>query len=195
MDKKDIYEHLANIYLDASLKRNKKTKKHSLVFKNPLFVVIASILGFSVFLVAINLFGKNKPLSYKPLNSEIALILQNHVTKINFNFNVTKKEIYSINLNKLDLSHFKALGFSVRKANYQDDVILMVEFNAGKEKSEIYLNNEIPAYKWLDYKVALSEFKNIGDWSAISNISFVVEDRNVKEKKGIVYIDNVRLLK
>ena len=194
MDKKDIYEHLANIYLDASLKRNKKTKKHSLVFKNPLFAVIASILGFSVFLVAINLFGKNKPLSYKPLNSEIALILQNHVTKINFNFNVTKKEIYSINLNKLDLSHFKALGFSVRKANYQDDVILMVEFNAGKEKSEIYLN-EIPAYKWLDYKVALSEFKNIGDWSAISNISFVVEDRNVKEKKGIVYIDNVRLLK
>lgn len=194
MDKRDIYEHLAKIYLDASSKREKKTKRQPLVFKNLFFLVTVFILGFSIFLVTTNRFDKNKLLN-KPLNSEIALILQNNVTKINFNFDVAKKEVYSIDLNKLDLSRFKALGFSVRKANYQDDATLKVEFNTSfREKSEIYLK-DIPAYKWQDYKITLSEFKNISDWSETLNLSFIIEEWNIKQKKGIVYIDNVRLLR
>ncbi|MCM8781554.1 MAG: hypothetical protein NC828_00635 [Candidatus Omnitrophica bacterium] len=187
MEKKDIYEHLAKIYLDASQKRNKKIRRYSPVFKNLFFIGIAFIMGLGIFLVI----RLNKTQS---TNSQIAMVLCPEVVKINFHFDPVKKEIYSIDLNNLDLSRFKVLGFSVKKAHYQDTVSLRVEFNSAfREKSEIYLKDI--SHRWQDYKIALSDFKNISEWSDMLNLSFIVEEWNVAEKKGIVYIDNVRLLR
>lgn len=186
MDKKDIYEHLAKIYLDASSKRKKKTK-YSKFSKNLFWVSIVFIFGAGTILLI-------SPPKNKSFNSEVALIVSSDALKINFNFNPAKKEIYSVNLNKLDLSRFKALGFSVKRARYEDNLSLRVEFvNKFKEKSEVYLK-DIP-HKWQDYKIDFSEFKNISDWSEMLNLSFVVEEWNTKEKKGVLYIDNVRFIK
>jgi hypothetical protein len=187
MDKKDIYEHLAKIYLDASSKKENKKKAYPKVFKNLFLIIIVLVFTFSFVFF-------NNSRKTKPFNSEVALVLLPDVVKINFHFDPVRKEIYTIDLNNLDLSRFKALGFSIRKANYYDDIILRVEFNTFGEKSEIYLK-DIPAFKWQDYKIALSEFKNISDWSKMANFSFVIEEWGVKEKKGIVYIDNLRLLR
>ena len=187
MDKKDIYEHLAKIYLDASTKRRKKNKEYSKIIKSLFFVSIIVIFGISFLLL--NRINRNKY-----LNSEIALVLCPYAVKINFHFDPAKKEIYSIDLNKLNLAKFKVLGFSVKKANYQDNISLRVEFtNVFKEKSEVYLKNI--AHKWQDYKISLSEFKDISEWSDMLNVSFIVEEWNVKDKRGIVYIDNIRLLR
>ena len=69
---------------------------------------------------------------------------------------------------------------------------MRVEFNSKyKEKSEIYIK-DVP-HTWKDFKINLSEFKNISDWSAISDLSFIIEEWNTSGKKGIVYVDNVRL--
>lgn len=199
MDKKDIYEHLAKIYLDASSKnKNQKSQGYPKVFRNSFFISLLIIVTLTT-LLFINL-TKDKSLltgwyKSKPINSEFIFILQSDIVKINFNFGPTKKEIYSMNLNNLNLDNFKAIGFSLRKINYQDNIILKVEFsNTVNEKSEIYLN-DIPAYKWQDYKISLSEFKDINDWSCMSNLSFIVDEWNTQEKKGIVYIDNIRLLR
>lgn len=187
MDKKDIYEHLAKIYLDASSGRKKKPQKYPPLFKNLFFISLLFIFGLTTFLI-INL-PKNKP-----LNSEIALFLQNDVTKINFHFDPAKKEIYSVSLNNLNLARFKALAFSLKKANFRDKISLRVEFTSVfKEKSEVYLKNI--SHKWQDYRINLSEFKDISNWLRMSSLSFIVEEWNVKEKKGAVYIDNVRLLR
>ena len=186
MDKKEIYEHLAKIYLDASSKRKKKSKKYS-KFKRIFFILSAFIFGLAVF----SFFTLNKN---KALNSEIALVLQPDVVRINFNFDPAKKEIYSVDLNKLNLSRFKALGFYVKKANYNDTISLRIEFtSAFREKSEIYLRNI--EQRWQEYKISLSDFKNISDWSELLNLSFAVEEWNVKERKGVVYIDNIRFLR
>lgn len=187
MDKKDIYEHLAKIYLDASQKRKKRTKAFSKVFKNIFFISIALILGFSIFFIA--------RLSIKPaLDSQIAVVLCPDAVKVNFHFNPAKKEIYSIDLKNLDLSRFKTLEFSAKTANYQDNAYLRVEFNSAfREKSEIYIKDLL--HRWRDYEIALSDFKDISEWSKMANLSFIVEEWNVGEKKGAVYIDNVRLLK
>lgn len=199
MDRKDIYEHLAKIYLDASSKKkNKKLKNYPRILRNPFF--ISTVISFTLTIILFINLTKSKPLltewyKNKPLSSEFILVLQPDIVKINFNFDPAKKEIYSMNLSNLNLHKFKALGFSLRKVNYQDNIILKVEFsNVFNETSEIYLNN-IPAYKWQDYKINLSEFKNISDWSRMLNLSFIVEEWNVKDKRGIVYLDNVRLLK
>ena len=185
MDKKDIYEHLAKIYLDASSKRKKKAKRYPR-FKKFFFIGVAFIFGLAIFLF----FSLNK----NKLNAEIALILQPDVVKINFNFNPAKKEIYSVNLNQLDLTRFKTIGFNVKKANYKDNIHLRIEFmSTFKEKSEIYLKNI--ADKWQEYKISFSDFKKISDWSNMITLSFGIEEWNVKEKKGIVYIDNIRFLR
>ena len=71
---------------------------------------------------------------------------------------------------------------------------MRIEFNSPyKEKAEYYLKN-LPN-KWQEFKVSLSEFKGISDWSSLSGLAFSVEEWNTNEKKGVVYIDNVRLLK
>ncbi|MDD5155884.1 MAG: hypothetical protein PHF11_05315 [Candidatus Omnitrophica bacterium] len=186
MDKKDIYEHLAKIYLDASTRKNKKLKKPSglryLFFISIIFALVSGII------LSRYLPGNKRP------DTQIALILQNDVAKINFTFNPAKKEIYDINLNKLDLGRFNTLAFSLKKSNYRDSISVRVELtNTFREKSGIYLK-DIPA-RWHDYKISFRDFRGISDWSQITRISFIVEEWNAREKHGIVYIDNIRLLR
>lgn len=193
MKKKDIYEHLAKIYLEAaSTKNNKGTPKNKL---NNFFLIGAIILivgsAAALFLL------RNKNLSrYAKLNvtSERALVMQSNIVKINFNFNPATKEVYAMNLNKLDMRGFRALGFSVRKSDFDDKIILKIDFaNAGRQHSDYYLTN-LKSYKWQDYKIDLSDFRNITDWSQMSNLSFVVEEWNTPKKNGVVYIDNIRFV-
>lgn len=186
MDKKDIYEHLAKIYLDASTKKTKERKKYPF-FKNLFFFSLAIIFALTV--LSLSNFRRNKS-----LDTELSLVLQPDTVKINFHFDLAKKEIYSLNLNRLDLTRFKALGFSLKKANARDTLSLRVEFNnTFKERAEIYVKDV--AQHWQDYKINFSEFKNISDWSEMQLLSFIVEEWNTKEKHGVVYLDNVRFLR
>lgn len=190
MDKKDIYEHLAKIYLDASTKREKRIKKPGLFGNLVLPVGITFILVAAIF-VAFKLNQNKTP----NLKSEFALILQPDTVKINFHFDPAKKEAYSIDLNQLGLARYKVLAFSARKTARQDNINLRIEFtSAFKEKSEAYIKGAL-THKWQDYKIDLAEFKNIADWSQATKLSFVIEEWNVQEKKGVVYIDNVRFLR
>ncbi len=190
MDKKEIYEHLAKIYLDASSKKKKKFTVSLPLFKSPFFIIAFFIFTLAVIL-SLLIMNKNKS-----LNSQIALVLQHDVVKINFHFDPAKKEIYSLGLNKLDLTKFRALAFSAKakKDNYKDTVALRVEFTSEfKERAEIYFKDI--STKWQDYKINLSDFKNISDWSNIRSLAFIVEEWNAKEKNGLVYIDNISLLR
>jgi len=187
MNKKEIYEHLAKIYLDASLKKSEQRKQYP-HFKYLFFASLAVILGLAFFLL--QSYKKDMPVNL----SETALIIQTETTKINFDFIPAKKEIFSISLDGLNLAGYKALAFSVKKADFNDTISLRLEFsNKFKETSEVYLKN-IP-HKWQDYKIAFSEFRNLNDWSEMSKIAFIVEEWNTRENKGVVYIDNVRFIK
>lgn len=188
MDKKDIYEHLAEIYLNASSKKKKKSRKQR-GFRS--YFLATSILA--IFLLAgsifLNLRSRNTL-----LRSETALALSLSATKINFNFDPAKKETFSVNLNNLNLSPFRALGFSVKKATREGKICLRVEFtNNFNEKSEVYFR-DIPN-NWQDYNVDFSKFKNINDWTEMKTISFAIEEWNATEKKGVVYVDHIRFLR
>jgi len=188
MDKKEIYEHLANIYLDASSKRKRGRKKYSKIIGIiSLFFIAPAIITLLVLSA-----GRNGSRNLFP--SEIALIFSSEPAKINFNFNPAKKEMYALELNRLDLAKYKTLGFSGRKINIRNNIALRIEFtNVFKERSEVYFK-DIP-YSWNDYRVDFTKFKNITDWSEMVSVSFSVEEWNTKEKNGVVYIDNVRVLR
>ncbi len=187
MDKKDIYEHLAKIYLDASSKKKKRNKGFPKLLNNLFVIAIFFSVAVGAALFSHLNGGGN-------LNPETALILLHDPAKLNFNFDPAKKETYTLNLNRLNLTQTKALGFSLRNMHPKDTVSLRVEFsNAFKEKSEVYIKN-VPG-KWQDFKIGLTEFKNIHDWSEMQVLIFTVEEWNATQKKGVVYIDNIRLLK
>jgi len=188
MDKKDIYDHLAKIYLDASSETSKKSRK-TFPYKNFFLSFTVLVIAFSFVLIAYF-----KPAKLKESSGELALVLLPDTAKINFNFNPAKKEIYTIELNRLNLSRFRALAFSLKKANYYDNISVRVEFTSiFREKSEVYLK-DIP-YRWKDYRIELSEFKNISSWPNMRTLAFIVEEWNTKEHHGVVYIDNIRLLR
>jgi len=199
MDKKDLYEHLANIYLDASAKRkSKKPRKHPDFFKHLFFASLGVIILLTGLLFSIPFRYKHIISSFdnaKLTRAEFALVLQPRIIKINFDFQPAKEEIYSIDLNNLDLSKFKELGFSVRKARFEDNITLIVEVSSTtNQRSKVYLN-EIPSFKWMSARIRLKDFKQISDWSKAKAISFIVEEGNSNTKDGIVYIDEVRLIK
>lgn len=187
MDKKELYEHLASIYLDASKKGKKKSRYHKSLSRRIVIFSLVLVLIFSAFIVS-------RLYRNQPVRTEIALVLHPDATKINFNFDPAKKEIYAIDLKGLDLTHFKALAFALKKSDSTDKIAIRIEFNSGyKEKSEIYLKDIGP--KWKDYKVLLSNFKKISDWSKMMNLAFIVEEWNTREKNDVVYLDNIRLLR
>lgn len=188
MDKKDIYEHLASIYLDASSTKKKNKTEPVNYFRNGVFIGIAVFLSMGYFIFV------NVIKSKSPVSTQIALVLHSDEVKINFHFDPAKKEVFMINLNKLNLTRYKSLAFSVRKTDYMDRMYLRVEFtSAFNEVSAIYVKDI--SHKWKDYKMEFSDFKEITDWSEMKGVSFIVEEWNAGEKKDIVYIDNIQILR
>jgi len=185
MEKKDIYEHLAKIYLDNTpAYKNNKSKAED--YKIYIFVAIAVVIVVSsLFLI---------PFSRRSPGSQTAIVLAPDPVKINFKFDPIKKESYSFDLKRLNISSYKAVVFSVKKSNFNDNVALRVEFlSSFKERSEVYVK-DVPN-KWKEYTIDLSEFKSISEWAQMSGLIFSVEEWNTKHDKGIVYIDNVRFIK
>lgn len=188
MEKKDIYEHLAKIYLDNSAVKKKKQKSNSFKYRALIITVVVIISG--VLAVIIPFLVSRKKISIP----EMAQVLTHETVKVNFNFDPAKKDIYYLDLNKANLASYKALAFSIKKSNYSDNISLRVEFsNIYKEKSELYAK-DIPS-KWQECVFKLSDFKNITDWTEMARLSFIIEEWNSQDKKGAIYLDNIRLLK
>lgn len=190
MNKKEIYEHLANIYLDASSKSSKKKYNLKRYPKSILTLIVAgslSILGLATAITYPRIINHNK-------SSQIALFLYQDAAKINFNFDPAKKEVLSLNLKQLNLSGYKALGFTIRKTNPKDIISLRVEFtNRFNEKSEIYIKDI--SSKWVEHRLDFSRFVKINDWQQMRTLAFSVEEWNAREKSGVVYLDNIRVIK
>jgi hypothetical protein len=190
VNKKEIYEHLANIYLDASSKSSKKKSKirsYSKLVQGLFLLGVVLIAGMVSLVTYSNIHHRTQP-------GQIALFLYPGTAKINFNFDPASKEIFSLNLNQLNLTRYDALGFAVRKTNPKDIISLRVEFtNRFNEKSEIYIKDI--SSKWTDYKIDLSRFGRKEYWTQMKELAFSIEEWNAREKIGIVYLDNIRVLK
>ncbi|MGE5308802.1 MAG: hypothetical protein ACM3OC_06950 [Deltaproteobacteria bacterium] len=189
MDKKDIYEHLAKIYLDttpATARKKIPARKQKTYY---LFASVVFSAGVCVFLLLVSF--KGHPVMPP---AQTSLIIAPEPIRLSFNLISAKKQAYDLDLKNSNLNGYKTLVFSLKDSNYSDAIAFRIEFtNSYKEKAEFYLKDV--TNKWKEYRLDLADFKGITDWSEMTSLSFVVEEWNTREDKGILFIDNVRLLK
>ncbi len=188
----DIYEHLAKIYLESSSNKKKKHFRAKPKFRSFLKFSAVVTAGFLLILIAI-IFWHGKPSQ----SEEATVAIGSKITKISFPASGSVNEgIATFDLKGLDFLGYKTLGFSARKSNYLDKLVIRVELmDSLGRRSKVYVD-QLPVYKWKDFEIKLREFKGTSDRSKISLLALVVEEWKTKEKdRAALYIDNIRLLK
>ena len=98
-------------------------------------------------------------------------------------------------LPNIDVSGYDNLAFWVKgdsKMGYT--TVFKIELkNAGKQVGRYYITNVTD--QWQEEVIPLSEFKGLTDTSNLTEFVIVFEDRIASNKKGIVYIDDIRFTK
>jgi hypothetical protein len=100
-----------------------------------------------------------------------------------------------MSLNGIDVSRYDSLSFRVKgdaKTGYT--TVFKVELkNAAKQVGRYYVTSV--SDQWQDVVIPLSEFKGLTDLSNMSEFVIVFEDRIASNKKGVVYIDDIKFVK
>ena len=98
-------------------------------------------------------------------------------------------------LQNFDASKYDNLAIWVKgdgKIGYT--TVFKVELkNASKQVGRYYVTNITDS--WQDIVIPLKDFKGITDLSNLSELVIVFEDRIASNKKGVVYVDDIRFTK
>ncbi len=98
-------------------------------------------------------------------------------------------------LPNFDASKYDALNFWVKgdaKAGYT--TVFKIELkNANKQVGRYYVSNAND--QWQEISIPLSELKGLIDRSNLTEFVVVFEDRMASNKKGVIYIDDIRFIK
>ncbi len=98
-------------------------------------------------------------------------------------------------LPNLDATKYDALNLWVKgdsKAGYT--TVFKIELkNASKQMGRYYVSNV--GDQWQEISIPLSEFKGLIDRSSLTEFVIVFEDRMASNKKGVLYIDDIRFVK
>jgi len=98
-------------------------------------------------------------------------------------------------LQNLDASKYDNLAFRVKgdaKTGYT--TVFKVELkNTAKQVGRYYVTNV--SDQWQDVVIPLKDFKGITDYSNLTEFVIVFEDRIASNKKGVIYVDDIRFTK
>ena len=98
-------------------------------------------------------------------------------------------------LSNLDVSKYDAVNLWVKgdsKIGYT--TVFKIELkNANKQVGRYYVTNVND--QWQEISIPLSEFKGLIDKASLTEFVIVFEDRMASNKKGVLYIDDIRFVK
>lgn len=182
--KKDIYEHLAKTFLDKK-KSQKNNKREILIF----FAFIAFCAMFYAL--------RNTAVGKSVFSKSLYIIQDKTPIAVEYDFSVlgiARTKALSFDLNNINLSGFNYLEMSLRTADKTktDTVIKVQAENSLLEKDAQYLSGINSS--WRKFRLPLKNFKLINEWKSVKCLTFVVEDWNVSDRKGKIYIDDVRFV-
>ncbi len=187
MTRDEIYDHLAKVYLGKreNVGKNKKRELNAWLVLN---IVIMSVIFASAFYALSAFLAHRDDL----IQNKIIYALNNTPIRLRYNFAdaYPSVETFSIYVPQINVNKFKKLNFSIRGVEYGSPGILKVVLkNRRQEAAAFYINNV--GDQWQDLSIPLKLFEDITDWTELTDVSFVLEAWNVKDKKGIVLIENV----
>lgn len=187
MTKDEIYEHLAQVYLDKNSGEKKDVKKPIKLTREVRVVLTLLIVGFAFYTLTAFLARRNDD-----LKSNIIFALTNAPIRVKYDLNEPFPQIkdFSIAIPSVDIGRYKSLNFSIRglEEGYPDVVKIVVK-NKKNEVAFKYIYDV--DLKWKRHTITFDELTAISDFSSLSEVNFVLEAWNVKKKKGIILIDDL----
>jgi hypothetical protein len=190
MEKKEIYDYLAKVYLGPQPPQPKALKKRQTAQAQRLVLfLIVPIIACALVYLFLNYPQKRQSAKAHSLQLDIG----NEPIKIKYNFSGSnlKKETYSIALSDLNAQGFQELEFKARRRKDFGSVHLRVELeNSLRENASCYIKDI--GNKWKRCSVKLSDLKEITRRDNLKRISFIIEEWNVADKDDCVYIDEIR---
>ncbi len=187
MNRDEIYDHLAQVYLGKKKKidRQKKSQFNVWLLINALIAAIifaSATYGLTAFLAQ-----KNDAFKMNVLFS-----LHQGLARLEYNFkeSFVSEESLALSVPAMDASKYNSLTFKIRaKEEGSPGILKVVLRNKRNEEASYYVRNI--DLNWQTVSIPLDEFYQITDWNSLKDVSFVLEVWNVEDKKGIVLIDDV----
>lgn len=188
MTREDIYDHLAQVYLGKRKEADHRKKKQ---FNAWLIInIFITVLIFASAFYGLTAFLTRKGI--RSLKDNIIFSLNQGTIKFSYDFLSVfhPDETFSLSIPQMDASRYTDLQFSIR-ANYEGNpgIVKIVVRNKRNETASYYVQGI--GTKWKEVLIPLNEFRQITDWSSLTDVSFVLESWNVDEKKGKILIDDL----
>ncbi len=187
MTKDEIYEHLAQVYLDKKLPSKQERQKK--FFSDSIGkIIVTVVMAFLAFYSLTAFLSHRKDL----IRHNIIFALSNAPVRITYNLEHPFPQVksFSLNVPKVDLREYESLNFSIRgsEQGYPDHVKVVIK-NQRNENAFTYIQGV--RTKWDQLSIPLSAFQEITDWTSVSEVAFVLEAWNTAKKKGMVLIDDI----
>lgn len=185
MTRDEIYDHLAQVYLGKrkSADDDHKQKFNTWLVLNvliTLMILASAFYGLTAFLV-----------NREGLRSNVMYALHNGPIRISYDLNNPYPQVktFSLSVPEMDVAKYQELKFSVRGMSTSPGIVKVVLRNRRNEQASFFVKNV--GTGWAEVSIPFSEFKEITDWSQMTDVSFVLEAWNAETKKGTLLIDNL----
>jgi hypothetical protein len=160
-------------------------------------MLVAVLVGIAI--LKSNIIIPHKEIVY-PVGSVLSIAKNSQPLKLAYNFTDKMPHPYSafLDLSGMNLEGYHFLAFLAKledkKTNKMKYANLKIAVeNTSSQTADYYvqgINN-----RWQEFRIPLSYFDAIKDWSSVASISFILQPWNIDAKQGLLYVDNIRFLK
>ena len=154
MEKNEVYDYLARIYLDKQPKAKEEKEVALRRIGFPVFLIVAVVILLSFYFV-----WRYPVMLVKPEIQSLQINAGSQLIKIKYNFNNSdlKREGYGLNFANLDVSKFSVLEFQSRHETKRGPINLRLEIETKRgEKAVCYVGGITG--KWNSFKIKLDDF-------------------------------------
>ncbi len=187
MTRDEIYDHLAQVYIGKKKKADAQRRRQLNAWL--VINILITVLIFASAFYGLTAFLKHKRAELK---SNVIFLLQKGPVKLSYNFQESfpPVESFSLKVPPIDAGKYKSIKFSIRAKEEGNPGIVKIVLKNKRNETAFYYVRDIKM-SWKEYVIPLEKFKQITDFSSLTELSFVLESWNVQKNKGIIMIEDI----
>lgn len=186
MNRDEIYEHLAKVYLGkrsvAEEKKRKAVNQSWLVINIVItaVILISTVYGFTAFLTR-----------RAGIKNQVFYALNNSIVRVPYNLNdpFPSTKIFAITIPDKDASKYSKLNMSIRGlGEASPGIVKVLVSNQKNEQATYYIQNV--GEQWQKVSIPFEKL-NLTDWTSVREVAFVLEAWNVDFRRGTMLVDEI----